>query len=48
MVWIIHRQPGESATTFILEKQRQGSRGEIPLEFDSVRCIFTEPAPVEW
>ena len=43
-VWFLHRGRDSADTEFIIEKQRQGPRGTIPMMFDGAKCEFYEPS----
>lgn len=42
-VWFLHRQRDSAETQFIIEKNRQGPRGVVPMVFDVNQCEFREP-----
>ncbi len=46
-VWFLHRPRDGEDTELIVEKQRQGKRFTVDLQFDGARCAFFEPSPPE-
>lgn len=47
MVWFLHRERDSAETKFIIEKNRQGPRGVVPMVFDAAKCEFREPVVSE-